>query len=74
MKIQFVMKKVEGNFEAALVVDGRFQRAVSNASVEALVTSQLLPVLRTAQNSDEGVTVSFDINIDTGEPDAGQGR
>ena len=72
MRIQFVAKKVEGTFEAALVVDGQFKRAIAGTELTSLFSKSVLPLVVTAQR--EGVTISFDINIESGEPDQTSGR
>jgi hypothetical protein len=61
MKIQFVTKKVDGQFEAATIVDGRFDHAATADSI-AKVFSKLVGPFLTMQQ-EEGTEVAVEVNI-----------
>jgi hypothetical protein len=62
MVIQFAAKKIDGAYEAALIVDGNFQRAGKGASVEYLFGAMAGTLLEAATQKD-GMVASITVNI-----------
>lgn len=59
MQIQFVTKKVDGVYEVAVIVDGKFKRSGSGKDVMSLLTKLCGPIVATLDA--EGTVV--DVNI-----------
>lgn len=63
MRVQLIAKKIEGVFEAALVIDGRFTRAVNTQSVADLTAKLVGPFLAAPQ--EDGAEISVEVTIQT---------
>ena len=61
MQIQFATRKCDGGFEAALIVDGKFQRSGSSRSVMDLFSKLCGPLLAVEQN--DGAEIAVNITI-----------
>lgn len=62
MQIQFATKKVDGVYEVALIVDGKFQRSGSGKDVLQLLSRLAGPVLATKQEDGSEVVVTIAIS------------
>ena len=58
MIVTVAAKKVEGNWEGALVVDGKFGRSYQGKSLADMVTKALAPFLSGEREEGTEVTVS----------------
>lgn len=61
MQIQFLTRKTEGQYEAALIVDNKFRRSASSRSVTDLMTKLLGPLL--SQEQEEGTEIAVSVGI-----------
>jgi hypothetical protein len=63
MRIQFATKRVDGQYEAALIVDNKFSRSGSGKSITDLFVKLAGPVLAAVQ--EEGTEIAVDVGIMT---------
>jgi hypothetical protein len=61
--MQIAVKKVGDKFEGALIVDGRFQRALSSEHLSSITSAFLVGVINAQHN--QGTEISFDIEVST---------
>jgi len=64
MHIQFVAKKVEGKYEGALVVDGKFQRSASGDSIETLFDRFVEPLINAVARRATDVVFTAEMEIE----------
>jgi len=70
MRIQFVATKVDSKYEVALVVDGKFRRAVSGESLNTLFSQLVGPFL--AIGHENGVEVQIETTVTSALPESPQ--
>lgn len=63
MQITFATKKIDGQYEAALVIDNKFTRAASGRSLTDLLLKLIGPIL--SQDMQDGTEVSVRTEIAT---------
>jgi hypothetical protein len=59
MVVTVAAKKIEGNWEGALVVDGKFSRSYQGKSLADIVTKAISPFLSGEREDGTEVTVSL---------------
>lgn len=64
MKVTIATKKIGETWEGALVVDQRFQRALTSDKLEDLILRGLVGVLAATKDAVDGTDVVFDIAVD----------
>jgi len=64
MVLTIAAKRINGNWEAALIVDGRFARSFVNETITEIVSSGMVPLIAT-NTAEEGTEVTFNVEITT---------
>jgi len=64
LSIQIVSKKIDGQYEAAVISGGKFARALSGKDLFKIVSSQLSALLSLERN--EGTEVNVTVTISDG--------
>lgn len=61
LNIQFVSKKIDEQWEAAVISDGKFARALTGKDLTKLIMSQLTALLSLERSNDTEVTLNLTI-------------
>ncbi len=69
MKLQFAVKRVDSQFEGALMIDGKFQRSGSAASVEILFDKFVEPILNASADSYESILFTAEMEEENVRPE-----
>lgn len=64
MHIQFVAKRVENNYEGALVVDGKFQRSGIGKNVDSLFERFVKPLITAVGDRATDVVFTAELDIE----------
>lgn len=71
-RIELALTKVGGQWEAGLLVDGKFRRSYVGPDIMNIATRSLAPILQHVQ--EEGVDVLFQVGINPPEGEQGEVR